>query len=200
MAKVKRKTGLGETNGGIAITFERVLLYGLGFATIGGIVYFAKTMFDKNQAKLDKYENAQAGITTSGAAGTNVTQTSTNPNPNPSPAIAQPPEITIPAISPQRFWGGVKNTPTDEFPLRYGQGGFRVSALHQALKKLGLGIQDPTGYFGNITQNIIKANLGKVTVTEAEFVNFLKLAKMTGREDLSLNGLENSVLGHLGLI
>lgn len=192
--KTKQKT-LGETpkvQQGIMVTPERIVLYALGIVAIGGTFWIAKKYVDSLVQKTEKSDETQKEpivikIEQGNAGGLLQTQ---QPADNPTQK-----DVLIPPVTSDRYWGGV-TAQRDEFPLQKGQGGLRVKALQQAYRKLGWGINNATGYFGDITLRITRERLGKDTVSEDDFVRILKQADMKGLEGI-LDGVEHSITAKL---
>ena len=199
--KRKAKNNFGETpeQRGVMITPERIVLYGLGVAAIVGTFWVAKKYIDSINEKVKNTDEGrekqdivikidQSGATlpsVGGGASTNTgsSGTSTTPTTPTTPAVTEP-EVVIPPITNDRYWGGVQNTERDNFPLLKGMGGLRVKALQQAYRILGWGINNATGYYGDVTDRITQQRLGKSSVSETDYVQILKQAKMQGLEGL----------------
>lgn len=206
--KRKRKKALGETPKtpqGVLVTPERIVLYALGIVAIGGTFWIAKKYIDSLVQKTEKTDDTPKEPIVikleQGNAGA-VAQVGTNPNTSTSPSqnvsLPQPTdnqEVTIPPVTSDRYWGGV-TAQRDEFPLQKGQGGLRVKALQQAYRKLGYGINNATGYFGDVTLRITRERFGKDSISQEDFVRILKQANMKGLEGI-LDGVEHSITAKL---
>lgn len=193
----KRKSSLGNPNEqkGIMITPERVVLYALGVGAIIGVFWVAKKYIDSvtdkvNQADKKPTEFKEAGITNP-LLNPNKDKDKEEKQPDKELPIKQPTdEVVIPPVTNDRFWGNVQAV-RDEFPLLQGKGGLRVKALQNAYRKLGVidpqtrsTIGNATGYFGDKTARMTVALLGKALVSEQEFIEILKKAKMSGLEGI----------------
>jgi hypothetical protein len=191
----KRKSSLGNPNEqkGIMITPERVVLYALGVGAIIGVFWVAKKYIDSvtdkvNQAdKKPTTEFNQASISNPVLQPVKPTDSKTEQPVKPTEPTD---EVVIPPITNDRFWGNVQAV-RDEFPLLQGKGGLRVKALQNAYRKLGVidpqtrsTIGNATGYFGDKTARMTVALLGKALVSEQEFIEILKKAKMSGLEGI----------------
>lgn len=203
--KTKRKKALGETpkvQQGIMVTPERIVLYALGIVAIGGTFWIAKKYVDSLVQKTEKSDETQKEpivikIEQGNAGGLLQPQQPADQPTKPQQPADNPTqkEVLIPPVTSDRYWGGV-TAQRDEFPLQKGQGGLRVKALQQAYRKLGWGINNATGYFGDITLRITIERLGKDTVSENDFVRILKQADMKGLEGI-LDGVEHSITAKL---
>ncbi|WP_448530397.1 peptidoglycan-binding domain-containing protein [Raineya sp.] len=206
--KRKRKKALGETpkvQQGIMVTPERIVLYALGIVAIGGTFWIAKKYVDSLVQKTEKDDTTREPIVIKleqGNAGgasvvsqPQVPQQPQQPAEQPTQPQQQQQDVVIPPITEDRYWGGV-TAQRDEFPLRKGQGGLRVKALQQAYRKLGYGINNATGYFGDVTLRITRERFGKDSISQEDFVRILKQANMKGFEGI-LDGVEHSITAKL---
>ena len=205
----KRRTSLGNAANeprGVMITPERVVLYALGVGAIIGVFWVAKKYIDSVTEKVNQADKEKP--TTDFKEGS-VANPLLNPNkdkdkeekPDKELPVKQPTdEVVIPPVTNDRFWGGVQAV-RDEFPLNQGKGGLRVKALQNAYKKLGIidpqtntRMENPTGYFGDKTARMTIALLGKALVSEQDFIDILKKAKMSGLEGIGeeMNKSESS--------
>ncbi len=203
---------------GVTPTPERVFLYAIGVMGIFGLFYIGNQYFKSLQARADKADELErkrleerqqpttTATTTGGGGGTPASLPSqpAQPSPNTLPSTTTPTtqvvftqqqsDVIIPPVSSNRFWGGVNAAP-DTFPLNFGKGGLRVLELQEAFKRLGWGIQNPTGYFYTVTRDISRARLGTENITEQTYVDVIRRSR-------GLAGLEpeQNILSYIGLI
>jgi len=148
----------------------------------------------------------QQPTTTGGGGGTpaSLPTQPAQPSPNTQPTFTAPTtqvvftqqqsDVIIPPVSSNRTWGGVTAQP-DTFPLSFGKGGLRVLELQEAFKRLGWGIQNPTGYFYTVTRDIARARLGTESISEQTYVDVIRRSRgLAGFEQ------EKSILSYIGLV
>ena len=201
---------------GVTPTPERVFLYAIGVMGIFGLFYIGNKYFTSLQSRADKADELerkrleemrqQPTTTTTGGGGTPVSLPSqpAQPSPNTLPSTTVPTtqvvftqqqsDVIIPPVSSNRFWGGVNAAP-DTFPLAFGKGGLRVLELQEAFKRLGWGINNPTGYFYTVTRDIARTRLGTESISEQTYVDVIRRSRgLAGFEQ------EQNILSYIGLV
>ncbi len=189
-------------NNSRGLSVEGAGIYVVGLVGLGVVAYLAKQYFDDLQKKANGI-TPNTNVATAPVApvapvapnGTPTPQINTQVNPYGSETVDG---ITIPAPSGGETYVNAQGAPyygaSDEFPLRFGQGGQRINNVQRAFVKLGLlAGTSPTRYFYTQTQAAVTKYFGKSIMEKADYVRLMKASGQLGGIN-SLRGI-NSLQG-----